>query len=268
MMFFSILDRVMRLNRDNGRLFTRTDRLDEIQRILWDSQYRRVNPQGLFHLYAKNPLEQIAGPIVLVTSHVDCETGISRCFCKDAGDGTLCGTFDNAATNAAVLSLMLADKLSDNVLVAFTGDEEEDSHGVSETVHFLRAKHMDIELAVVLDVTDMGWKERASFTIENNFWDDSQGSRVIERIRRLPAEWCFVPEDPDDVPTYVPSARVIPVEAEADETWDLDELDVHCFSLCLPVCGDMHSDSGVLARRAPFPVYCDALWTVLAEGEV
>ena len=54
---FDILGRIMRLNRDNGERFTRTDRLDEIQRLLWDSRYRRVNPQGLFHLYAKRPLK-------------------------------------------------------------------------------------------------------------------------------------------------------------------------------------------------------------------
>lgn len=43
---FGILNRIMRLNRDDGRRFMRTDRLDEIQRLLW---YRRVNPQGCFH---------------------------------------------------------------------------------------------------------------------------------------------------------------------------------------------------------------------------
>ena len=32
---FSILDRVMRINRDDWRRFSPTDRLDEIQTILW-----------------------------------------------------------------------------------------------------------------------------------------------------------------------------------------------------------------------------------------
>ncbi len=136
----SILNRLMCLNRDNGQQFTQTDRLDEIQRLLWDSRYRRVNPQGLFHLYAKCPLDQIAGNVVLVSSHVDCESGISRCFCEDAGGGLLRGTFDNAATNAAVLSLMLDDTLSNAVLVAFTGDEEEESRGIVEAVRFLESK--------------------------------------------------------------------------------------------------------------------------------
>ena len=200
----------------------------------------------------------MAGPVVLVSSHVDCERGITCCFWEDAGNGLLRDTFDNAATNAAVLSLMLGGTLPDSVIVAFTGDEEEDSRGIVETVKFLRSKAVGIDLAIVLDVTDMGWNEQADFTIENHFWDDACGRRVIERVSRLPTEWRFVPEDPDDIPLYVPPGRVIHVEAEADETWDLDELDVPCFSLCLPVKGNMHSDRGVLARRDSFSSYCAA----------
>lgn len=262
---FSILDQIMRLNRDDGRRFKRTDRLDEIQRLLWDSSYRRINPQGLFHLYAKRPLDQITGPISLVSSHVDCEVSISRCFWKDTGDGLLRGTFDNAATNAAILFLMLEGTLPESVLVTFTGDEEEGAHGINETVRFLRSKNMEIDSAVVLDVTDRGWKEHVGFTVENDFWDDAWGRRVIERVSRLPAEWRFVPVDPDDIPTYVPRERVIPVEADEDESWDLDEADIQCFSLCLPVNGDMHSDHGVLAEKSSFPIYCDALKAVLAD---
>ena len=261
---FFVLERVMRLCRDNGRRFTRTDRLDEIQRLLWDSQYRRVNPQGLFHLYAKRSIEEIEGPVVLVSSHVDCENGITRCFCEDAGNGLLRGTFDNAATNAAILSLMLEGSLPEAVVVSFTGDEEADSHGVIETVRFLQSKQLGIDMAVVLDVTDMGWNEGARFTIENNFWDEAHGRRVIELARQSAVEWRFVPEDTDDIPTYVPSDRVIHIEAEADESWELDELDVPCFSLCLPVKGDMHSDSGVLALKDSFTNYCAAIKTVLS----
>ena len=162
---------------------------------------------------------------------------------------------------------MLGNALPDSVIVAFTGDEEEESHGIVETVKFLRSQNVVIDLAIVLDVTDMGWNEGAAFTIENNFWDDACGRRVIERVSRLPAEWRFVPEDPDDIPPYVPPGRVIHVEAEEDETWALDELDVPCFSLCLPVNGNMHSDRGVLARKDSFASYCAALAAILGKGE-
>ena len=130
---FPLLERVMRLCRDNGQRFTRTDRLDEIQRLLWDSQYRRVNPQGLFHLYAKRSIEEIEGPVVLVSSHVDCENGITRCFCEDAGNGLLRGTFDNAATNAAILSLMLPPGFRNSALakILYPVDSFKEISGVS-----------------------------------------------------------------------------------------------------------------------------------------
>ncbi|MFQ9022476.1 MAG: hypothetical protein ACLR6J_16980 [Parabacteroides merdae] len=52
---------------------------------------------------------------------------------------TLCwkGTFDNSATNAAVIDLMLRGELDESVLVAFTGDEEKDSAGAIEIMQML-----------------------------------------------------------------------------------------------------------------------------------
>lgn len=263
----AILRRIMRPCRDDGRKFTDTGRLDEIQSLLWNSRYRRVNPQGLFHLYAARPLDRIESPVVLVTSHVDCSWGISSCFCEDAGDGLLRGTFDNAATNAVILSLMLEGSLPGSVLAAFTGDEEEGGHGITGTVRFLRARHLDINFAVVLDVTDMGWEEHAGFTVENNFWNASLGRKVIERVSRLNSEWRFVPENPEKIPPYVPPERVVHVESEPDESWLLDELDVPCFSLCLPVRGNMHSSRGVLAARNSFPACREAIKAVLCGEE-
>lgn len=262
---FAVLERVMRLCRDDGRKFTDAARLDAIQRLLWDSRCRRVNPQGLFHLYAARPLEELAGPVTLVTSHADCAASLSRCFCEDAGDGMLRGTFDNAATNAAAVSLMLEGALPDDVLVAFTGNEEAYSLGIAETVRFLQSKGVDVDLAVVLDVTGEGWKDNAGFTVENDFWDAARGERIVERIGRLDLEWRFVPEDPKKVPPYVPPERVIRKAAAQDESWELDELGVRCFSLCLPVRGDMHDDAGVLARRSSFADYRAALKAILAD---
>ena len=81
---FTILGRVMRFCRDDGERFTDTGRLDEIQRLLRDSRWRRVNQQGLFHLYAARLLDELRGPVVLVTSHADCAPGITRCFWEEA----------------------------------------------------------------------------------------------------------------------------------------------------------------------------------------
>ena len=261
----SVLKRIMRLCRDDGEIFTVTDRLDEIQSLLSGSPYGLVNAGGLFRLFAKSPLKEIEGPVILVSTHVDCEAGISRCFCEDAGDDLIKGTLDNAATNAAIVFLMQEGALPDNVLVAFTGDEERGSRGASETVEYLRSIGLTVEMAVVLDVTYMGWDEGADFTVENNFWQEVQGRCVIEKVKTLDAKWRFVPEDTDNIPTYVPKERVIACEAEADESWEYDEIGVPCFSLCLPVRGEMHSDSGCVARRESFAEYCAALSAILLK---
>ncbi|MBR5900843.1 hypothetical protein IKZ40_00660 [bacterium] len=261
----SILERVMLLCRDDGVRFTTTDRLDEIEKVLFGSAYQRVDREDLFRLYAKRPIEELKGPLLLVSSHVDCEANITKCFCEDIGGGLLKGTFDNAATNAAILSVMLDGDLPDNVVVSFTGDEERGSKGAEETVEYLRSKQLKIDLAVILDVTDMGWEEGADFTVENNFWRDDQGKRIIEKAKKLGERWRFVPEDTEDIPSYVPPEMVIHEEAEADESWDLDEMDVPCFSFCLPVNGNMHSNAGVLARKDSLAKYCSALKAILSE---
>ncbi len=46
----SVLKALSVLNRDNGRTFTVTDRLDAINSFLTDSPYTRVNEDGLFHM--------------------------------------------------------------------------------------------------------------------------------------------------------------------------------------------------------------------------
>ena len=112
---------------------------------------------------------------------------------------------------------------------------------------------------IVLDVTDMGWDEQADFTIENNFWPEHLGRQAVGFAEASGCGWRFVPSDPDNVPSYVDGAHLIAEEAEADESWEYDERNLPCFSFCLPVRGDMHSDRGVLARRDSFERYIRAL---------
>ena len=260
MELLEILSAVSVINRDDGRRFTETGRLDAITALLWDSKYRRINADGLFALYAAKPLTEYKGTdVVVVTSHVDCERGITRCFSRREPKGMLKGTYDNAATNAAITFLMLKGSLPDNVIIAFTGDEEVDSDGVAQLIAFLRKHSVNIRKAIVLDVTDMGWKEGADFTVENDFWSGNCGREIIETAQNLPYSWRFVPSDPDDVPAFVPKDVVIYKEAEPDESWRLDDFDVNCCSVCLPVEGKMHDDAGVLAREASFFNYTEAL---------
>lgn len=252
-----LLKEINVLCRDDGEQFTDTRRLEVIEKELRESEYI-LKSGNLFRLYSKKPVSEIEGKILLVSSHVDCEEDIKKCFSRDETAETLKGTYDNSITNAAILALMKEGTLPEEVIVAFTGDEENESGGVKEVTKYLKKKNKEFQ-AIVLDVTDFGWKEGADFTVENNFWNKKTGQRVCDTADELGYPWLFVPENPNKIPDYIPENRVYPEEAEQDESWEYDEQEVKCFSLCLPVYGDMHADEGVLARKQSFLHYVKML---------
>lgn len=262
--FYSLLQHIMVPNRDNGRCFTDTQRIEKIDSLLWNTGYRRCNPDGLFFLYSKRPVEEISEP-VLISSHIDCVPQMTELFAKDYNEEYVDGTFDNCITNAAILFLMLNEQLNDDVIVAFTGDEECNSNGASQLVNYLSKKHIAPRATIILDVTDMGWENGASFTVENNFWSDELGKRVIEVVKRSNCLWKFVPSYVDNIPVFIDRSCVIEEEAEEDESWQYDECDYECFSFCLPVEGPMHSRLGVFARKRSITEYIDTLKNIINE---
>lgn len=263
MELIDVLSAVSVISRDNGEKFTQADRIDAITSLLWNSSYRRVNPDGLFVLYAKKPLNEFTEAVTVITSHIDCEKNITQCFSRSEPGGLLRGTYDNAITNAAVAHLMMTGSLPENTLVAFTGDEEENSTGAEQLAKFLQKAGIKIRHIFVLDVTNMGWDENADFTVENNFWDGDCGSGIINSVTALNRNWRFVPSDCGDIPPFVPKQFIIGIEAMEDESWCFDEYDINCCSFCIPIAGEMHSDHGVLARESSFYNYTDALAEII-----
>ena len=260
MNIYELLEKLSVTNRDNGKKFKDTQRLDVITELLWDSDYRRINPQGLFHLYSKQPLSKLKGKsVVVVSSHIDCEENITKCFSKEEDNETMRGTYDNLGTNAAIIYNMLSKNLPANILVAFTGDEEQGLRGATKLIKYLRKNEISVSCVVVLDVTEMGWKQKADFTIENNFWNNQIGRNVVELAEKSGYSWQFSPSYLDSIPQYIPENRLIETEAERDESWEYDEVDQRCFSLCLPIKGNMHSNKGVRARKKSLEAYVDIL---------
>lgn len=245
------------LCRDNGSFFTDTARLDVIESELENTDY--ICTKGnLCRIYSRNPLGQMNGKILVVSAHVDCERSITRCFSERVSQNIIRGTYDNSITAAAVLSLMKSCSFPENVVVSFTGDEEDNSGGAIETCRILKRNGLSFR-AVILDVTDEGWDRNADVSFENDFMSDEWVENVIDCIEASDCSWVFVPSDTLAVPESVPRECTVFKEAMADESWDYDEEDIECFSLCLPVSGEMHSDDGVLARTDSFLKYISVL---------
>ena len=261
----SVLKRLSVINRDNGIKFTNTERLDAIAELLRDGAYERIETGGLFHLYGKKAIMETKRPMIIVSSHVDCEHNITKCFCKLKSEDMLLGTFDNSITNSSIVSIMMKGNLPDNVLIAFTGDEEENGHGAIDLAHFIKKEKLDIISIIVLDVTEEGWETEANFTVENDFWDELFGESVIELINQTGCKWNYVPGEPDEIPDYIPKEVIIHVEAYEDESWDYDEENISCFSFCLPTKGEMHSDDGILARVSSYEKYTEVLEIILSK---
>lgn len=230
--------------KDDGQRFTITTRLDEIYQMLQDTPWKRIKEGKLTHIYCQREVQQ-EDSIVLVSSHVDCV--YSSLFCEsrrgENGEKFLCGTFDNALTNAAVVELMMSGRLPQNVVVAFNGDEEKDSHGAYEVLSYLSEKNCYVGLVVITDVTNVGWEQGLSLTIENDQNIDLlTAHRIVNTILLNGENQCGFQHS-----------------ALPDESWAYGEHGLPCLTLCCPVGGDMHSDEGALARLSSVTAYCEAL---------
>ena len=236
--FFDILQTVTVDCKDNGERFTVTDRVAVIERMLQNSEYKLISRRPLALLYAKRQLRE-GDRVLLISSHIDCVYG--RCFCNDE-DECMRGTFDNSFGNAAVLWNMVHDRLPDNLVVAFTGDEEHDSHGALQTVEALAGMGVEVSMVLVQDVTNVGWESGALFTIENDLGIDIlTGYNIISSLEQYGGRFAFKHN------------------AEPDESWDYADCGVPCFTLCVPVGGELHGDAGVLLRKESATEYCNVL---------
>lgn len=237
----TIVEKISLPCRDNGISFTDTRRLDAIAKCV-KGRWKLLINGHLAKIY-HHPDFDPAKPVVVVSSHVDMVA--NRCY-ADCNGELWHGSFDNMITNAAVVYNMTEMGFIPNVLVAFTGDEEEDSRGADQVIAALQLKNIKIDFVIVTDVTEVGWNAGKHFTIENIFPDDGQS------VATLLSKWLPTISDIDNHPKIV-------VEAECDEAWQYDEHDMKCCSVCLPCHGDMHSEEGVSVRSDSVAIYAEVL---------
>ena len=236
--FFDILTTVTVDCQDNGERFTVTDRVAAIEQMLEQTDYKLIGRQPLALLYSKREVRE-GDRVLLISSHIDCV--YPRCFCSNEGD-CLRGTFDNSFTNAALLWNMLHNNLPDNVVVAFTGNEESDSQGAVQAVVALGQMGCEVAAALVLDVTNEGWESGALFTLENDLGIDIlTGYNIISSLEAFSGKFAF-------------KHTALP-----DESWDYADYGIPSLSLCVPVGGELHGDAGVLLCKESALEYCKVL---------
>ena len=236
--FMELLKAVTVDCKDNGEFFTVTDRLVVIEQLLAATPYRLIARRPLALLFAKKEIGD-GDKVILISSHVDCV--YEKCFCTDEGE-CVRGTFDNSFGNAAVLWNMIIDTLPDNVIVTFTGNEEKDSRGALQVLEAVAGMNCFPAYAIVQDVTNVGWDSSALFTIENDAGIDSVTAyNLVSLLECYGGRFAFMHN------------------AEPDESWEYAENGIPSLSLCLPVCGELHCENGVLLRKESALVYCSVL---------
>ena len=254
--FLTVLGHVNVDSYDNGKRFIDTTRLDAIEDLFRKSKSPwRLEASGpLFRIYGREGAARPVNPVV-ISSHADSNfEHHSHRLIEDTNE--LIGTFDNSITNAVLVQILLEDRLPAEVLVAFTGDEENESRGAADLVKHLEEQGHSPKVVIVLDITDHTFYG-SPFTVENWF----------------PNGNCGLSQDEVGFRNFLVDAFDSPVptvhhnEAMPDESWRYEEEGVHVFSLCIPTAPGninskhdwMHDESGVRVKLNLIPDFGDAV---------
>lgn len=257
MNYTEILEKVNISSKDNGYFTTVADRrlaiVDIVKRhcpsyeLFYDGRISLIFRHKNFEAALQKQRN-----LILISSHFD-ETYSVPCFHEqfDASifkknkliSQALRGTFDNSATNAALLCAMLSNELPKSALVVFEGNEEGNDEnelsgmGVYEAMvvikHYQAQWKQALSLALVLDVT--GYKGgKNHYTLENYFVADSGEQRLRFRNEEslLREALTALPDTPSKHHN----------KADEDSAWTYDEHNVNTISLCLPLLFDGDED--------------------------
>ena len=233
---------------DNGSVFTNTEKLDKVREILRNKTYTEQDKPyletvgNLFRLYSRKPVEELdPSTAIVISTHADFVKQIRKPFVKGDSDGSLLGTFDNSATNAAALYLLYEGQLPDNVLVAFTGNEESGMRGAAELDYYLSQMLGGHPFYMTLDVTDNNYGE-SHFTLENCFsMSKKEIGELVDVIQASGIRGYGYP-------------RALP-----DEAYRYANLGAHSCSICVPTEGPMHSNKGCNMELSAYLDYVDVV---------
>jgi len=278
---YNLLHTLTVRNSDNGDCFIDKRRLNKIEQSLKGSLYSYYCKGHLFQAYAQVPFEQLPEKVIVISSHVDFKRSTFNCFSDESDPEYLVGTYDNSITNAAIVNLMKDSTMPPNVVVVFTGDEEEDQGGALEFGKFITEELQRKVKCIVLDVTESGNDAGAIFTIENDCWNKKWGRRVLTWAGERDIPWKYVPYKKSRlkkclIQELVDKEHCIEKAADVDETEAYyEENNIRCFSFCIPVelmdpegkyapfQVGMHSEEGLRVRKDAYEKYLQALFEVI-----
>jgi len=235
---------------DNGTKFIRTERLDLIIKALKNSEYECLADLPLSKLYRHKKFKTNQ-PCLLLSCHID---SVYKIYFATVKKREIQGTFDNSACNAILVELMRRSRLPEQVLICFTGDEEDQMKGVEQTVKFMRENNIIqyLGLVITLDLTEEGFGSH-HYTIENYFVRKKKNKMSVNFSRKR------------NIKRYLKTLSgtcVFVKNAEEDESCKYMKHDLNGFTYCLPclLLGDhMHDDAGVAILRNSLKRYSNKL---------
>jgi len=250
---FEFIERLTVPCTDDGHQFIQVERLERIQEYLAESPYVVYGERPLAVVYRHHAFD-LDAPVILISAHVD---SVYPCYHARREDGMIVGTFDNSACNGIAVALMCADRLHPQALVAFTGDEEDESRGADQVIEFLQNEcgiYEHLEFVVALDLTEEGFPDK-SYAIENLFREKNSEHSLLrfQRRRELKEYLRSILRDSD---VHFVS------QSEPDESWQYDEYDLNAVGFCLPcqsVKKHMHKKAGVRIHEWAVGQYANGL---------
>lgn len=275
-----LLEELAIMCRSNKERFTVTDRIEKIRELLSNTEYQECVvsensnfPPAPFSLWSKKPIQELPEDIILISTHADIVPFITQCSSKLREDGFYSGTYDNIGTNAAVTLLMLEHDMPDNIVFAYTGDEETGNcQGARGVAKLLSAMGKNLT-CIALDVTYEGFWDNRLFSIENCTAPKEVRTEFLSDVAKnaLATEesqsFCFVKAKPKKkyIPDELDEKYVSPSTGMYDEAFAYKEEGYKTFSFCLPCNGEMHSNTGVLMKQPVFEGYVLSLASLLYE---
>ncbi len=231
-------------NHDDGKAFIpeESQRLSVIRGQLAGSSYVETKLPLVSLFSKKNPLE-MTGKVTVLSSHIDTVDEITEPYWDEEAYR---GTLDNGITNHVCVELMLADLLPDNVIVAFTGNEEYGCRGAEKTAVFLEKKCPDVKPRyITLDVSEYA-KDYENCDVRVEYRKDKK--KLAKKIRKKLADATYRIEYGAMAKTY-------------------DETDTYrnygkAVSVCIPVDEGSffyHSNTGVGIKPESLAAYSKAL---------